>query len=306
MTTDFTRLEERHDELRVQLAEGKISREEYDREVAKLQAKDSSGILWRISDLDGQWQRLDGSSWNIDVPLLFKKDYAETSVDRSYTWTDLACDPGDTMIEYLGKRDVVAVPFQEGEIPVFAPTLSTEDARRKAMEGITSLAYYEAKGSEEMNKVTFWKTLVTPRSFTRLAYPYWVVRYRYRDRGYLVMVDGVTGEIVTARAPGDRIYQGLAAAGPAAGGALAGLGFALAPSAGFDLNLVFLTLVPVAVGLIVTSWTYDYFRNGSEVVVSERSRIRRAEYTGRVRRIGKKVLSILKGQALDQIQGGLG
>ena len=47
------------------------------------------------------------------------------------------------------------------------------------------------------------------RKVSMIYYPVWVVRYTYQDRMYMATVDGVTGRMLSGRAPGT-LYQSLA------------------------------------------------------------------------------------------------
>ncbi|HUW43180.1 MAG TPA: hypothetical protein VMW02_02970, partial [Thermoplasmata archaeon] len=87
----------------------------------------------------------------------------------------------------------------------------------------------------------------------------WVVRYSYQDRMYMDTVDGVTGQVLSGRAPGDPLYQALAATGGASvGGLIAAVGILLGTA---DARIAILGLVG---GVIVLGISYLFFRHGSE------------------------------------------
>ncbi len=90
------------------------------------------------------------------------------------------------------------------------------------------------------------------------------MRYDYRGRAYFNTVDGVTGQVLSGRAPGDPLYQSLImTGGTSAAGLLAGLGTFAA--------LVFtespeFAIAPIVAGAVILYATYRFFRHGSEIV----------------------------------------
>lgn len=116
------------------------------------------------------------------------------------------------------------------------------EAHRRAASGIETL--------------TFSKTFCIPREFSLLYYPYWIIRYQYRERDYFVVLDGVSG-----RAPGDQTYQAIAAGlGSGFGGLFAGFGIAFAAFSDSEY-----ALAGLVIGIILVLAGYWVFRFGSEV-----------------------------------------
>ena len=303
----FEEAERVYGELKAKRDAGELGAKEFSDSLEKMTVKDKEGVLWRLSDLDGDWLRWNGSAWDPDIPLLFKKDYSSASVDREYTWTHIGCNPGDLGIEFLQTPVRETLPYEPGEIPALPPLTATDDAYAVAQDGIADQAFGEAREEARMKKVTFKKTLVSPRSFQQLAYPFWVIRYRYRGRGYLAVLDGATGTVVSGRAPGDVLYNGLAgAAGSVAAGGLIAVSAVTLPTVGFDIEGLLLAAFPLIIGLIVIAWTYDVFRYGSEVVVDDLSRNRRKTVIGRFKGIIRRLPDIAKDKVIDLVQGGLG
>jgi hypothetical protein len=303
----FQEAERIYADLNAKKDAGELGAKEFSDSLEKMTVKDKEGILWRMSDLDGDWLRWNGSAWDPDIPLLFKKDYSSASVDREYTWTHIGCDPGDLGIEFLQTTVRETEPYDPGDIPALPPLDPATDAYTAARNGIADQAFGEAREEARMKKVTFQKTLVSPRSFQQLAYPFWVVRYRYKGRGYLAVLDGVRGTVVSGRAPGDVLYQGLAgAAGSVAGGGLIAVSAVTLPTVGFDIEGLLLAAFPLIIGLVVIAWTYDVFRYGSEVVVDDLSRTRQKTVIGRFKGIVRRLPDIAKDKVIDLVQGGLG
>ncbi|RLB67481.1 MAG: hypothetical protein DRH04_07930 [Deltaproteobacteria bacterium] len=178
-------------------------------------------------------------------------------VFRDFTWTQIACDAGDLGIRYLRNMYGEVVSHEEGSIPTFEPTTSKDDARDMGVSAIHDMAVKSAN----VPHITFQKVHVIPRSLSLVYYPIWIVRYTYMGRGYFVTVDGITGQSISGRAPGDPLYQGLAIGlGGVGGGLLTGvslMGLLLNPVAG-ALGLL--------IGIVLFGGGFAMFRYGSEIV----------------------------------------
>ncbi|RQD82075.1 MAG: hypothetical protein D5R99_00195 [Methanocalculus sp. MSAO_Arc1] len=190
-------------------------------------------------------------------------DYYERVVDREFTWTEIACDSGDIGVTTLRNTEGEAAPLEEGEVPTFEPTSSRDDANDRAKEGIRNMALAEATAGIE--NVTFSRSFILPKGFELVYYPFWIVRFRYKERGYFAIVDGVTGQILSGRAPGDPLYQTLIIGfGSAVAGSLTGFGISMLAA---DDGLGFLLII---VGLVMIAGAYYKFRYGSEIVEGDR------------------------------------
>ncbi len=190
-----------------------------------------------------------------------EKVYKEEMVLQDLHYSDIACDPGD-----LGIR---SVPNFSGEasfedmdmIPTFESTTSHDDAIANAKAD----AIERGRESANVPNITFEKFHVLVRKVSMIYYPVWVVRYTYQDRMYMATVDGVTGRMLSGRAPGDPLYQSLAVtAGTSLGGLAAAGGIITLIS--FDSEV---GIAGVILGLIVFGATYWFFRHGSEIVQGE-------------------------------------
>jgi DNA-directed RNA polymerase subunit RPC12/RpoP len=188
----------------------------------------------------------------------------EVMVLQDYVFSEIACDPGDLGIRTM--RNLVGeTSFADFEmIPTFEATTSKDDAVTRAKND--SLA--KARASAHVPHVTFEKLHVFPRVLTMIYYPVWVVRYNYRDRMYMDTVDGVTGQILSGRAPGDPLFQSLAMTGGAVAGGLVAAGGIVYSGASYA-NDSRIALVGVAVGAVILFLAYRFFRHGSERVEGE-------------------------------------
>ncbi len=191
------------------------------------------------------------------------KNYYNNVWDSDYLYTIIACDAGDIGVSYLRNIKGDIVPYEEEEIPTFEATESKSDALEEGRKKIADMTYSNARGRIE--KVTFSKIFVDPKAFELIFYPFWVVRYNYSDRDYFAVTDGITGEILSGRAPGDPLYQSLSiGAGGSIGGAITGigLGFSILEESG-------LVVATSIVGLAVLYMSYYQFRYKSEIIVGD-------------------------------------
>ncbi|HUL39962.1 MAG TPA: hypothetical protein VLU38_06705 [Methanomassiliicoccales archaeon] len=189
----------------------------------------------------------------------------EVMVLQDQRYSQIACDPGDLGIRSLrnftGERTLENFTM----IPTYETTTSVDDARKVAETEAVELA----RRGAGVPHITFERIYAIPRKMSVIYYPIWVVRYSYRDRMYVVTVDGVTGQVLSGRAPGDPLFQSLAiTGGSAAAGLISGFGLVGAAMAGGE-NSAFLALGGLAVGLAILFFTYRFFRTGSEIVEGE-------------------------------------
>ena len=186
----------------------------------------------------------------------------EVMVLQDYVYSEIACDPGDLGIRTL-KNFTGETGFTDFEmIPTFEATTSKDDVVAKAKND----ALTRARSSAHVPHVTFERLHIMPKALTMIYYPVWVVRYNYRDRMYMDTVDGVTGQVLSGRAPGDPLFQAMAVTGGVFFGGLAGFLGILGGSSMGDMRI---SLVGIGVGLVILYIAYRFFRHGSEIVQGE-------------------------------------
>lgn len=188
----------------------------------------------------------------------------EVMVLQDYIFSEIACDPGDLGIRTL--RNLTGeTSFADFEmIPTFEATTSKDDAVAHAKND----ALGKARSSAHVPHVTFEKLHVFPKALTMIYYPVWVVRYNYRDRMYMDTVDGVTGQVLSGRAPGDPLFQSLAMTGGATVGGIVAAGSLIYSSSSYA-NDPRIALVGLAAGFVILFIAYRFFRHGSERVEGE-------------------------------------
>jgi DNA-directed RNA polymerase subunit RPC12/RpoP len=184
----------------------------------------------------------------------------EELVLRDYRFSEIACDPGDLGIKQMKNMNGETALTDFLMIPTFESTTSKDDAVTHAKGS----AMTNARADARVPHITFEKVHVFPKAMSMIYYPIWVVRYTYRDRMYLNTVDGVTGTVLSGRAPGDPLFQSLAVtAGTSIGGLLGATGIIIANYSGEAAVGCFI------VGVVVMIVTYLFFRGGSEITEGE-------------------------------------
>ena len=181
----------------------------------------------------------------------------EVMILRDYQFSEIAADPGDLGIRSL-KNFSGETSFADFDmIPTFEATNSRDDAVAHAKQEALS----RARSFARVPRVTMERLHIFPKRLAMVYYPVWIVRYEYRDRMYLTTVDGVTGQVLSGRAPGDPLFQSLAiTAGSSFGGLLAAAGIMMSTVAAE------LMIGGIAAGAVVLYLTYRFFRHGSEIV----------------------------------------
>ncbi|HJJ35955.1 MAG TPA: hypothetical protein O0X27_02135 [Methanocorpusculum sp.] len=192
----------------------------------------------------------------------------EALINREYIHSHIACDAGDLGIRTIKvPAQAKAVAAETVDVPVFAVTVSKADGYQNAYNGIISQAI--ADGARRMKATTFTKGFCIPRGFTLVYYPFYILRYEYKGRNYLATVDGITGKVVSGRAPGNAGRQSWFAACSAISGALAGVGiFLISRFLQTDVYLYGgIGCIIVAILLLIFCW--KQFRDGGEVITGD-------------------------------------
>ncbi len=186
-----------------------------------------------------------------------KKVYKEQQIRKDYTWTNIACDAGDIGIKHLRNLKGEVIPLTE-DLPKYEATTSKDDAKVEGDKVIRKWILSEGR----ISNITFHKEFVLPKSFSLLYYPFWIIRYDYKGKMYFLTVDGVTGKVVSGRAPGDPLWQSIViGTGATVGGALLGLAPIVSGFAGQRA-----AILSMLVGVVIFGASYYFFRYGSEIV----------------------------------------
>jgi hypothetical protein len=131
----------------------------------------------------------------------------ERRVEKSFDRTYPALNVAEWGIQRVDLRGDALVPFDSDALDrqgmVFPPTGSENDVRAAALEQFRQ----HADPTRGLHSVRF-KFLQTLRErLTVVYYPLWVVRYRFQERSYQVLVDGEDGTLAYGKAPGNDFFR---------------------------------------------------------------------------------------------------
>lgn len=183
----------------------------------------------------------------------------EEMVLHDYRYTSIACDPGDLGIKYLRNVNGEASFADFESIPTFESTTSKDDMVEMSKQNALS----DARNDANVPHITFERVTAIPKHISQIFYPVWVVRYAYGERMYMATVDGVTGKVLSGRAPGDSLYQSLAMTG---GTSVSGLIAAGSVALGLGTGELAITIIGLVIGGVILGFTYRFFRHGSEII----------------------------------------
>ena len=128
---------------------------------------------------------------------------AERSFDRTYPALNVA----EWGIQRVDLRGDPLVPFDSDSLDrlgmVFPPTGSEHEVRAAALERFRQIA----DPSTGLHSVRFRFLQTLRERLTVIYYPLWVVRYRFQNRSYQVLVDAEDGSLAYGKAPGNDFFR---------------------------------------------------------------------------------------------------
>jgi hypothetical protein len=133
----------------------------------------------------------------------------ERAVQRSFDRTYPALNVAEWGLQWIDLHGDTLVPFDSSKLArqgmVFPPTLSESVVKKSALEQFRK----EAEPSTGLKRVRFRFLESLRERLTVIYYPLWVVRYRFDDRSYQVLVDAQDGSLGFGKAPGNDLYRAL-------------------------------------------------------------------------------------------------
>lgn len=193
----------------------------------------------------------------------------ESEILEEMHWTDAALDVSEYGVHRVTLRKDQLEPFDSealhAEAIVFDPAESHTDALEEAHDHFI----YRARQKRTLKTTYFERFHYFHERLSIVYYPLWVARYAYRKRHYQIVVDGVTGETLYGKAPGNIMYRAAALVGGMAAGNFILVngtiiaGWILGNSS--DEDSLFLFLLPIAIGGGLIFAGYRAFRYGEEV-----------------------------------------
>ncbi|QSZ66165.1 hypothetical protein RJ40_00950 [Methanofollis aquaemaris] len=158
------------------------------------------------------WSTKWGATAYVDVSLVesFRRSPVKVVYEIPLEKTDAACDAGEFEVSFLPSLRGEAVPDNWCVEPELDATVSEEEAlaRQKKMVEESVAGMLKEKHRDSPREV--YTDLLES---TLVSYPLWVARYTYRGRPYQATIDGVTGEVLAGRAPGDLLTRCCTGAG---------------------------------------------------------------------------------------------
>ncbi|NLL11309.1 MAG: hypothetical protein GX268_10575 [Methanomicrobiales archaeon] len=198
-------------------------------------------------------------------------DYKESDVSTVCEWNGIACNADEIGVQEIEVPEGEVKAVDEEEVVVFDTSESVHDGIERAVCGIRDIVYNKAASG--ISNITFAKSFVSPRSFSKILYPFWIVRYSYQNCGYFAVIDGYTNDICSGRAPGDINRQiSFGSLGSILTGVIGGIlvySFLeivpqLETSSGEIVMLAVIVLL--IIGMIIGGISYQTFRHGSEII----------------------------------------
>jgi predicted RNA-binding Zn-ribbon protein involved in translation (DUF1610 family) len=193
----------------------------------------------------------------------------EVEVMEEMHWNDAAVDVSEFGVHRvsISKQDLEPYDAERlhNEAMVFEPSESRTDAMAEAEVHF----FYRGRRKKKLRTKFFEKFHLLRPQLSLVYYPLWVARYEYRERNYQVVVDGVRGQVLYGKAPGNILYRAAAlVAGMALGNLALVNGTLLAAqflSDDADGEALAFLLLPIGIGLGLIVAGYRAFRYGEEV-----------------------------------------
>lgn len=193
----------------------------------------------------------------------------EVQISEQMHWNDAAVDVAEYGVHQVAISKEQLRPYNSdrlhAEAMVFEPSESHSDALTEAGRHFT----YRGHKTRSLSTKFFEKFHFLRQRLSIVYYPLWVSRYEYHKRNYQVVVDGVNGNILYGKAPGNILYRAAALVGGLAAGNLilvnGTLLAGLAVSGSDEGDGLLLLLVPIALGIALIAAGYRAFRYGEEV-----------------------------------------
>lgn len=197
-------------------------------------------------------------------------DYKEADLSMTCDWNGIACNADEIGVTRVDIPDGEVKPVDEEDLPIYDTSESLQEGIDRAADGIRDMVFQKA--SSGISNITYAKAFVTPKSFSKILYPFWIVRYSYQNRGYFAVVDGYTNAICSGRAPGDVGRQiSFGSIGATLTGVIAGsmIYYFLDLLPQYEREFGDMIILPfialLIIGTIIGGISYRTFRYGSEI-----------------------------------------
>ncbi|MCA9927548.1 MAG: hypothetical protein KC419_03690 [Anaerolineales bacterium] len=193
----------------------------------------------------------------------------EVEVLEEMHWNDAAVDVSEYGVHRVSISKNQLQPYDGDRLYAEAMVFDPSESRTDALAEAEQHFIYRARKKRSLRTKFFEKFHLLRQRLSLVYYPLWVARYEYKKRNYQVVVDGVNGEVLYGKAPGNILYRAAALVlGMALGNLMLVDGTALAvvlASTSDDGDGGWLVLLPIAIGIGLIISGYRAFRYGEEV-----------------------------------------
>jgi hypothetical protein len=157
---------------------------------------------WRVwAKADGYVEgEVDEGDGECTLMVRYKKVF-----NSKIIWTKIASDAGDIGIDYLKNPNVETHPDDRSLNPLLAVAVSKKNVLDTCCTDIENVIV----DSMHMQNILSKQVDIMPLKVDLVYYPLWVLKYTYAEPTYWATVDGITGNILAGRAPGDPLLRGI-------------------------------------------------------------------------------------------------
>lgn len=216
----------------------------------------------------------------------------EVKTAEEMSWNAAAADVAEFGVEFVGLKAHDLAPFDAEDLHatgmVFEPMSSWSEARKESEK------YFEQQVSDmaDLDRISQVFTRFLHHREGLVYFPLWLMRYRFRNRTYQVVVDGTSGKVLYGKAPGDTVYRAAVLVGGMALGAILALDvsalvfwMAIQGEGDNPLILIILGFVLMGLGFRFMIGSYRRFRHGEIFEYRQRRPSRRRALFGIPNRI---------------------
>jgi DNA-directed RNA polymerase subunit RPC12/RpoP len=208
----------------------------------------------------------------------------EVEVLEEMAWNDAAVDVSEFGVHRIVVRADALEPFNSETLHAQAMIFEPVESPSEALEEARQHFIYRGQSKLSLKQKYFEKFHMLRQRLSIVYYPLWIARYRYRERSYQVVIDGVSGEVLLGKAPGNIFYRAAMLVGGMAlgtfllvnGTIVAG---GLLSNSSSDNDGCGIILLPIALGIGLVVAGYRRFRYGEEVESIQQS-ARKARLAG--------------------------
>lgn len=193
----------------------------------------------------------------------------EVEVFEEMHWNDAAVDVSEYGVHRVTLTKDQLAPYDSDRLHAEAMVFEPSESPTEAMQEAEQHFVYRGRGKRSLRSKYFEKFQLLHPRLSLVYYPLWVARYEYKKRSYQVVVDGVNGEVLYGKAPGNSLYRAaMLVLGLAFGNLVLVNGTLIMATAllgSDDSEGGWLVVLPILIGIGLIVAGYRAFRYGEEV-----------------------------------------